>query len=70
MNIEAKEPHPNSLICREPAKYSQVIQFLKEGRGVIEIAVEQGISKSAVQTIRERSRNISPCWQKRLEMRA
>ena len=65
MNIEAKEPHPNSLICREPAKYSQVIQSLKEGRGVIEIAVEQGISKSTVQTIRERSRNILPCWKRR-----
>ena len=34
--------HPNSLICREPAKYSQVVQSLKEGKGVIQIAVEQG----------------------------
>ena len=39
MATKAKEPHPNSLICREPAKYSQVVQSLKDGMGVIEIAV-------------------------------
>ena len=50
--------HPNSLICREPAKYSQVVQSLKEGKGVIQIAVEQGLSKSTVQTIREKNRDI------------
>ena len=62
---KAKEPHPNSLICRDPAKYSQVVQSLKDGMGVIEIAVEQGLSKSTVQTIRERHRDILPCWKRR-----
>ena len=65
MDTKAKEPHPNSLICREPAKYSQVVQSLKEGRGVIQIAVEQGLSKSTVQTIREENRDILPCWKRR-----
>ena len=65
MDTKVKEPHPNSLICREPAKYSQVVQSLKEGRGVIEIAVEQGLSKSTVQTIRQRHRDILPCWKRR-----
>ena len=65
MDTKAKEPHPNSLICREPAKYSQVVQSLKDGMGVIEIAVEQGLSKSTVQTIRERHRDILPCWKRR-----
>ena len=65
MNTKAKEPHPNSLICRDPAKYSKVVQSLKEGRGVIEIAVEQGLSKSTVQTIREKNRDILPCWKRR-----
>ena len=37
-----------TLICREPAKYSHVVQSLKEGRGLIQIAVEQGLSKSTV----------------------
>ena len=65
MDTKAKEPHPNSLICRDPAKYSQVVQSLKDGMGVIEIAVEQGLSKSTVQTIRERHRDILPCWKRR-----
>ena len=65
MNTKAKEPHPNSLICRDPAKYSQVVQSLKDGMGVIEIAVEQGLSKSTVQTIREKNRDILPCWKRR-----
>ena len=64
MDTKAKEPHPNSLICRDPAKYSQVVQSLKDGMGVIEIAVEQGLSKSTVQTIRERHRDILPCWKR------
>ena len=54
-----------TLICREPAKYSHVVQSLKEGRGVIQIAVEQGMSKSTVQTIREKNRGILPCWKRR-----
>ena len=57
--------HPNSLICREPAKYSQVVQSLKDWMGVIQIAVEQGLSKSTVQTIREKNRGILPCWKRR-----
>ena len=65
MDTKVTEPHPNSLICREPAKYSQVVQSLKDGMGVIEIAVEQGLSKSTVQTIRERHRDILPCWKRR-----
>ena len=65
MDTKAKEPHPNSLICREPAKYSQVVQSLKEGKGVIQIAVEQGLSKSTVQTIREKNRDILPSWKRR-----
>jgi hypothetical protein len=65
VNAENSKPHPNSLICKDPAKYTQVIQSLKEGRGVIEIAVEQGLSKSTVQTIRERHRDILPCWKRR-----
>ena len=65
MDTKVKEPHPNSLICREPAKYSQVVQSLKDGMGVIEIAVEQGLSKSTVQTIRERHRDILPSWKRR-----
>ena len=65
MDTKVKEPHPNSLICRDPAKYYQVVQSLKDGMGVIEIAVEQGLSKSTVQTIRERHRDILPCWKRR-----
>ena len=65
MDTKVKEPHPNSLICREPAKYSQVVQSLKDGMGVIQIAVEQGLSKSTVQTIREKNRDILPCWKRR-----
>ena len=57
--------HPNSLICREPAKYSQVVQSLKEGKGVIQIAEEQGLSKSTFQTIREKNRDIFPSWKRR-----
>ena len=60
MDTKAKEPHRNSLICRDPAKYYQVVQSLKDGMGVIEIAVEQGLSKSTVQTIRERHRIFCP----------
>ena len=65
MDTKVKEPHPNSLICREPAKYSQVVQSLKEGKGVIQIAEEQGLSKSTFQTIREKNRDIFPSWKRR-----
>jgi len=65
VDTKVKQPHPNSLIFREPAKYSQVVQSLKDGMGVIEIAVEQGLSKSTVQTIRERHRDILPSWKRR-----
>ena len=59
------EPHPNSLISRDPQKYSEVVGSLKEGKGVIEIAVEQGLSKTTVQTIREKHRDILPGWKRR-----
>ena len=58
-------PHPNSLIRKEPAKYRMVVEALKEGKGVIEIAVEQGLSKTTVQSIRERNRDILPNWKRR-----
>ncbi len=57
--------HPNSLIRKEPAKYSRVLESLKDGKGVIEIAVEQGLSKTTVQSIRERNRDILPNWKRR-----
>ena len=42
-----------------------MVQSLKEGKGVIQIAVEQGLSKSTVQTIREKNRDILPSWKRR-----
>ena len=48
MSLIAVKPHPNSLIRKEPAKYRMVVEALKEGKGVIEIAVEQGLSKTTV----------------------
>jgi hypothetical protein len=65
MSLTTVEPHPNSLIRKEPAKYSRVLESLKEGKGVIEIAVEQGLSKTTVQSIRERNRDILPNWKRR-----
>ncbi|MDC0319326.1 hypothetical protein OAM02_01940 [Verrucomicrobia bacterium] len=65
MSSADMEPHPNSLISRDPEKYSEVVGSLKEGKGVIEIAVEQGLSKTTVQTIRERHRDILPSWKRR-----
>ena len=65
MSFTAVKPHPNSLIRKEPAKYSKVLDALKEGKGVIEIAVEQGLSKTTVQSIRERNRDILPNWKRR-----
>ena len=65
MSFTAVKPHPNSLIRKEPAKYNKVLDALKEGKGVIEIAVEQGLSKTTVQSIRERNRDILPNWKRR-----
>ena len=65
MNSVSLEPHPNALICKEPSKYRRVVESLKEGKGVIEIAVEQGLSKTTVQSIRERNRDILPSWKRR-----
>ena len=65
MSFTAVKPHPNSLIRKEPAKYSRVLESLKDGKGVIEIAVEQGLSKTTVQSIRERNRDILPNWKRR-----
>ena len=53
MSLTIMDPHPNSLIRKEPAKYRMVVESLKEGKGVIEIAVEQGLSKTTVQSISE-----------------
>jgi hypothetical protein len=65
MNSLILEPHPNALICKEPSKYRRVVESLKEGKGVIEISVEQGLSKTTIQTIRERNRDILPNWKRR-----
>ena len=65
MSLTTMNLHPNSLIRKEPAKYSRVLESLKDGKGVIEIAVEQGLSKTTVQSIRERNRDILPNWKRR-----
>tara|TARA_B100001964_G_C13793343_1_gene405477 strand:+ start:42 stop:518 length:477 start_codon:yes stop_codon:yes gene_type:complete len=65
MNSVSLKPHPNALICKEPSKYRRVVESLKEGKGVIEIAVEQGLSKTTVQSIRERNKDILPSWKRR-----
>jgi hypothetical protein len=55
----------NALINRDPEKYKRILSGLKAGRGVLELSVKEGLSKTTVQTIRERNRDILPDWKRR-----
>ena len=60
-----KKASKKHLINREPAKYTAIVDGLKRGRGLIQLASEHGVAQSTVQKIREDHKDELPSWKRR-----
>ena len=60
-----KKKSPKHLINRDPAKYKAIVQGLKRGKGLIQLASEYGIAQATVQKIREDHKDELPNWKRR-----
>ena len=62
---DPKKVSPKHLINREPAKYKAVVDGLKRGKGLVQLASEHGIAPATVQKIREDHKDEVPNWKRR-----
>jgi hypothetical protein len=62
---DPKKVSKKHLINREPAKYTAIVEGLKRGQGLIQLASEHGIAQATVQKVREDHKDELPSWKRR-----
>ena len=62
---DPKKVSKNHLINRDPAKYKAIVDGLKRGKGMVQLASDMGVAPSTVQLIREDHRDELPNWKRR-----
>lgn len=62
---DPKKKSPSHLINRAPAKYKAIVDGLKRGKGLVQLASEQSVAPATVQKIREDHKDELPDWKRR-----
>ena len=62
---DPKKVSKNHLINKDPKRYTAIVDGLKKGRGLVQLAGEHGVAPATVQKIREDNAEIVPNWKRR-----